>query len=103
MIDTSKGRRATLSTIAAVFLAVPVWAQDADIINFGEMTCRTYLMLGGDERDMTTLFIHGYFAGQADVKSVIISDLAAASEQVLADCIDGPEQVLLEAFARVLK
>lgn len=103
MIQASNCRKAILSAIGAVFFAAPAWAQDADIVNLGDMTCRSYLMLGGDERDMTTLFIHGYFAGQADLNSVIISDLAAASEKVLADCIDSPEQALLEAFATVLK
>lgn len=103
MIHTSNCRKAILFTIGTVFVAAPASAQDADIINLGDMTCRSYLTLGGDERDMTTLFIHGYFAGQADVNSVIISDLAAASEKVLADCIDSPEQFLLRTFAKVLK
>lgn len=103
MIHASNCRKAMLSAIAAVFVAAPGWAQDGDTISFGDLTCRSYLMLGGDERDMTTLFLHGYFAGKAGVNSVIISDLADASEKVLADCIDNPEQTLLEAFASVLK
>lgn len=94
-----------LASICAMSFAGASWAQDQDpdIINLADLTCRSYLMLGGDERDMTTLYIHGYFSGQADLTSVRISDLAAASEKVLTDCIDQPNQNLLDAFSSVLK
>ena len=52
---------------------------------------------------MTTIFLHGYFTGQADMSSVNISDLATTSDQVLEDCIDGPDKKVLEVFGAALK
>lgn len=103
MIHTFFSKTAVLATIGALALSASAKAQDADVIDLNDLTCRTYLTLGGDERDMTTIFLHGYFTGQADMSSVNISDLATTSDQVLVDCIDGPDKKVLEVFGAALK
>lgn len=88
----------TLATVCAASLSTAVWAQDPDLVNLNDLTCRTYLMLGGEERDLTTLFIHGYFAGKAGQSELRVSDLAAASEKVVSDCIDNPDHNAMKIF-----
>ena len=103
MTHTVFPKIAILAAVSALSLATPARAQDADVITLNDLTCRSYLMLGGEERDLTTLFLHGYVAGQAGTTEVRISDLAVASDKVLASCIDNPEAKLLEVFSIEVK
>ncbi len=72
----------------------------------GELDCRTLLKLGGEERDFTILYLHGFVSGRINQQLLPIKDLAEATDRLIDRCIDKPaDKVLgvLEALRAVRK
>lgn len=86
------------SAIVMACCATASLAQDSDVIDLGNLTCRDYLMMAGEERDNTTVFLHGYFSGTLGQTQVHLSALSDASDAVIKACIDGPDASLLNVF-----
>lgn len=85
----------------------PVFAQSAPPASqgkqasLGELDCRTLLRLGGDERDFTIIYFHGFVSGRNNVQLLPVQELAAATDQVIDRCIDKPGEKLLAVFEQV--
>ena len=65
-----------------------------------EMTCREMLKMGGDARDFTLIFMHGFMSGK---KSELLFDpvpLTEATDKVIDGCIDNPNHKLLQVFEK---
>ncbi len=76
-------------------------AQDEGItIEIDKMTCREMLKMGGDERDFTMIFLHGFVSGARGETVFDGPALTAASDAVLDACIDAPEAPLLDTFSK---
>lgn len=78
-------------------LAAP--AQDEGVrIEIDEMTCREMLKMGGEARDFTMIFLHGFLSGRKNELAFDAPALTAATDKVLDGCIDDPDASLLSVF-----
>ena len=59
--------------------------------------------MGGDERDLTLSFMHGYFLGKKDATEYVVGTLGKASDDFIEYCLDHPNDIALEAMAKFLK
>lgn len=68
-----------------------------------EMTCREMLVMRGEARDFTMIFMHGFMSGK---KSELLFDpvpLTEATDLVINSCIDNPDGKLLAMFEKARK
>jgi hypothetical protein len=73
---------------------------EADNIQIDNLTCREMLKMDGDERKFTLIFLHGFVSGK---KSDLLFDgsaLADATDVILDNCIDSPDDSLLAVFEK---
>ena len=82
-----------------------VYAQDAnqgeaDNIQIDKMTCREMLKMDGDERKFTLIFLHGFVSGKKAELLFDGSALADATDVILDDCINSPDDSLLAVFEK---
>ncbi|MCU0809849.1 MAG: HdeA family protein [Thiobacillaceae bacterium] len=68
-----------------------------------QLDCRTLLRLGGDDRDYTLLYFHGFVSGKNNQTRLEIEDMAMATDQVVEHCIDHPKDNLLPVFEKYRK
>lgn len=102
---TLKGLLA-VSVLLAGISGIEVSAQTADdrsTVDIENLDCRAMLMMDGDARDFTLIFYHGFISGQN--KELIFDGdaLAAATDRVLEQCIDNPNDKLLAVFEKARK
>lgn len=85
----------------------PAWAQSAapaaqgKQAPIGELDCRTLLRLGGEERDFTILYFHGFVSGRSNLQLLPVQELAEATDKVIEHCIDKPGDKVLAVFEQV--
>jgi len=82
-------------------LGVPLTApaQDEGItIEIDRMTCREMLRMGGEERDFTLIFLHGFVSGRQNALVFDGPALTAATDRILDACIGDPDASLLSVF-----
>jgi hypothetical protein len=68
-----------------------------------QLDCRTLLRLGGDERDYTLLYFHGFVSGKNNQTRLEVQDMAMVTDQVVEYCIDHPKENLLPVFEKYRK
>ena len=68
-----------------------------------QLDCRTLLRLGGDERDYTLLYFHGFVSGKNNQTRLEVQDMAMVTDQVVEHCIDHPKENLLPVFEKYRK
>jgi hypothetical protein len=69
--------------------------------SIGELECRTLLRLGGEERDFTILYLHGFVSGRANQQLLPVQDLADATDRLLDHCIDKPSDKALAVLEQL--
>jgi hypothetical protein len=69
--------------------------------SIGELECRTLLRLGGEERDFTLLYLHGFVSGRANQQLLPVKDLAEATDRLLDHCIDKPSDKALTVLEQL--
>lgn len=88
--------------LAATAFGSDAIAADPDIkINIDSVTCRDMLRKGGEERDFTIVFMHGFMSGK---KGDLVFDapaLTEATDKVLDACINNPDATVLSVFEDV--
>ncbi len=84
-----------LGIAVAGLLAGAVLAQDVPAFGVSDISCRELLTMGGDERDATLIFMNGYVSGTSGAEVIDPAALMAASDTVLANCIDSPDTPLI--------
>ncbi|MBP9910110.1 MAG: hypothetical protein KBF65_12020 [Rubrivivax sp.] len=67
----------------------------------GELDCRTLLRLGGEERDFTILYLHGFVSGRTNQQLLPVKDLAEATDRLIDRCIDKPADKALGVLEQV--
>ena len=67
----------------------------------GELDCRTLLRLGGEERDFTILYLHGFVSGRTNQQLLPVKDLAEARDRLIDRCIDKPADKALGVLEQV--
>lgn len=87
-----------LSVIATSSFSLMAKAQETDIINLQELTCKELLESSGDERTNLIIFIHGYFQGKAENTTINAPVLASSTNKIIETCIENSEQNLLAVF-----
>ena len=73
---------------------------EADNIAIDKLTCREMLKMGNDEREFTLIFMHGFLSGQKSEMLFDGSALADATDVVLDNCINSPDESLLAVFEK---
>ena len=91
---------AALVVIASA-VATPAGAQREPGLD--QLECRTLLKLGGDERDYTLLYLHGFVSGKNGELNVPTQALAEATDRVIEHFIDRPGDKLLQVFEQMRK
>jgi hypothetical protein len=100
-----------LAVLAAAFVfALPISAARAQgapapdaprQVAIGELDCRTLLRLGGEERDFTILYLHGFVSGRTNQQLLPVKDLAEATDRLIDRCIDKPAEKVLGVLEQV--
>lgn len=100
-----------LAALAAAFVfALPISAAHAQgapapdaprQVAIGELDCRTLLRLGGEERDFTILYLHGFVSGRTNKQLLPVKDLAEATDRLIDRCIDKPAEKVLGMLEQV--
>lgn len=73
-------------------------AEEAEIIDLRETTCRMLLTFDGTEEEQVLIFFHGFMSGTQNNPMVDIAAFSEASAEITDTCIDNPEMTLLDAF-----
>lgn len=84
-----------ISAVHAQGTSVPAEPRQTAI---GELDCRTLLRLGGEERDFTILYLHGFVSGRANQQLLPVKDLAEATDRLIDRCIDKPADKVLSVL-----
>jgi hypothetical protein len=98
--------RIPLSGFTLVFglIAVGGSASAADrsaTIMIDKVTCREMLKMGGDERDFTIIYMHGFINGTQNTMEFDGPKLTEATDMVLDACISNPDATILSVFDKV--
>lgn len=70
-------------------------------ININEITCREMFHMGGDERDFTLIYFHGFMSGKNNLIEFDGPELAQANESIINGCIENPDSGLLTVYEDV--
>ena len=73
------------------------------VIVLPEVTCKDVMGQGGEERDRSISFMHGYVAGKAGETEVDVDRLVAASEALIDTCLDNPTAGAIATLESVLQ
>jgi len=99
-----------LALVGALLVAgtsAPVWSQsDAEEttdIDLETLGCRTMLKMDDDDREFTLVFFHGLISGRQGEMIFKAEALAEATDRVLDQCIDSPDETLLSVFEKARK
>jgi len=92
---------------ALLGMQTTVWSQSADEesadIDLSTLSCRTMLKMDNEEREFTLVFFHGLISGQQNEMIFKLDPLAEATDQIVDQCIDKPDEPLLTVFEAVRK
>jgi len=90
-----------ITTILALSGSSVVGAQQLEEeVDLTEISCRNFLTMDGDERDSTVVFYHGFINGKNNQTAFKISELGGITDQVVQECIDNPDAILLDVFVK---
>ena len=89
-----------LAVVAVVYSASSFSEEKAKgmVVDLKTQTCRDLLKMPGDERDFTLIYYHGLISG---MKQELIFNgpvLSEATDKVINQCIDHPDDKLLKVF-----
>ncbi len=97
--------KATLSiacfSLTSMMFSQSVLSQDSEvegIVNISSMTCRELLLMNGDNRQSTIVFVQGYLSGQTSEVEIDTDQLRSASDLSLQQCVDEPDAPILGIF-----
>ena len=80
----------------------PVFSQeklkDLVIVDLNTLTCKSFLKMSGDERDITVAFYQGIITGMNKETTVNVPALSEVTDKVVDYCIDNPKDILLKVF-----
>ena len=88
-IATIRPLAATLA--AAMLLATPLAAQEAESFDIEAAECGDIMILSGIDRDTTLAFMHGYIVGKDGMTGSNATKLAEATDAFMVTCIDSPD------------
>lgn len=96
-----------LGAALAAATALPAWSQTdvaarADV-NLETLDCRTMLKMDSEDREFTLVFFHGLISGRQGTMVFQAQPLAEATDRVLEQCIDSPDETLLAVFEKARK
>lgn len=91
----------TCTLAAATANAQPTPAAEARQQALNDLECRTLLRLGGEERDFTLLYLHGFVSGRTQQLLLPVKDLAEATDQLIERCIDKPNDKALAVLEQL--
>ena len=66
-----------------------------------ELACRTLLQLGGEERNFTIVYLHGFVSGRLNQPLLPVRELAEATDRLIDRCIDKPSEKALTVMEQV--
>jgi hypothetical protein len=69
-------------------------------VDLATLDCRTFLQMEGENRNNTVLFLHGYVSGQKKQTKIELAPISEATDRIVNQCIDKPNDVLLTVFDR---
>lgn len=92
---------ATSAGLAPALAQTPPPAAQGKQVPISELDCRTLLRLGGEERDFTIIYFHGFVSGRSNLQVLPVQELAEATDKVIERCIDKPGDKLLAVFEQV--
>jgi len=98
---------ALLGVLLVAGASAPAWSQSADEenadVNLETLDCRALLKMDGDDREFTLVFFHGLISGRQGTMVFQAQPLAEATDRVLDQCIDNPDETLLAVFEKARK
>lgn len=91
----------------ALGMNLSAWSQDTTEvktdIDLQTLSCRTLLKMDNDDREFTLVFFHGLISGRQGEMIFRGEALAEATDRILDQCIDGPDETLLSVFEKARK
>jgi len=73
------------------------------LIHIKSFLCKDVMRMGGDERDLTLSFAHGYFLGKKGATEYMVGALGKASDDFIEYCLDHPNDIAFDAMEKILK
>lgn len=96
-----------LGSVMVFGMQAPAWSQSADEentdIDLATLDCRTLLKMDNEDREFTLVFFHGLISGRQEEMVFRAEALAEATDQIVDQCIDNPDESLLKVFEAVRK
>jgi hypothetical protein len=89
----STSRWIVAATLAAVCVGITSgFAQEEpeEPTDLSAITCKEIMVLSGEDRDLSILFLHGYFVGKSGKTVVDSEELAEATDVFIDQCLDHP-------------
>ena len=88
-------------SLASIVVSQSVLSQESEVenvVNISALTCRELLLMNGEDRQSTIVFVQGYLSGQNSEIEIDTEQLRAASDTSLEQCIDEPDASILTIF-----
>lgn len=96
-----------LGSLLMLGMQAPAWSQSADEedtdIDLATLSCRTLLKMDNEDREFTLVFFHGLISGRQEEMIFRAQALAEATDQIVDQCIDNPDEPLLTVFEKARK
>jgi hypothetical protein len=90
--------------VTPVFLGQSATAQtEEQSIVLSDVSCKDVMGQGGDERDRSISFLHGYVAGDAGTTEVNVEVLVDLTETFIDTCLDNPTAGALETLKQIVQ
>ena len=95
---------AAVSMTALLSLAAATMAADEpQMKDLGEFSCKDVMILSGEDRDISIAFAHGYMLGKNKTTQYEIDKLARITDAFIDYCLDHPAEKALTSFEKVYK
>lgn len=72
-------------------------------VQLGTYLCKDVMRLGGDDRDLSLTFMHGYWLGKKGATEFVANSLGKASDDFVEYCLDHPNDNALQSMEKFLK
>lgn len=102
-----KKKVAVLVILVMVLVVFQAWCAESQFvdqkIDISKMTCKE-MMSGNDaDREVTTAFFHGFFAGKKNAPIVDVASTSDLSDKVRDYCLSNPTSTVMDAFTKAGK
>jgi len=95
---------AAISVLALLSVSASTLAADKpETKDLKGFTCKDVMILSGEERDMSIVFVHGYMLGKNNTTQYEFDKLARITDAFLNYCLDHPAENALASFEKVYK